>query len=201
VVVDASAYKNGDADGEQAGSKVQDALPRGGAKETAKGATEEDVVRAGEGWRVDEIDVLELRAQDHQHDANEKDRDAGVQGDPDEGPQTLDAVDDKRPDEVELLLDLKGPEVVDVKGAKDEGVGVPESQICDVRQVEVLPPRPNEMKRAGEEKQKKEDAVVEGKDAERAADVEGFEEVGLMERVQKDAGDEKAGEDKEEVDP
>jgi hypothetical protein len=57
------------------------------------------------------------------------------------------------------------------------------------------------MKWPGEEKQQKEDAIIEGKDTECAADVEGLEEVRLMERVQKDAGDEKAGEDKKEVDP
>lgn len=55
-----------------------------------------------------------------------------------------------------------------------------------------MPPRPDEMKWPGEEKQQNQDAVVEGKDTKRTADVEGLEEVRLMERVQKDAGDEKS---------
>jgi hypothetical protein len=52
----------------------------------------------------------------------------------------------------------------------------------------------------GEEKQQEEEAVVERKDAQGAAGVEGFEEVGLVESVEKDAGDEEAGENEEEVD-
>ena len=55
------------------------------------------------------------------------------------------------------------------------------------------------MKWPGEQKQQNEDAVVKGKDTKCTADVEGLEEVWLMERVQKDPGDEKSGEDKKEV--
>jgi hypothetical protein len=51
----------------------------------------------------------------------------------------------------------------------------------------------------GEEKQYKEDAIVEREDAQGAAGIEGFEEVGAVARVQKDAGDEKAGENEEEI--
>lgn len=56
------------------------------------------------------------------------------------------------------------------------------------------------MKRPSEKKQHDENAVVEGEDAKGAAGVEGFEEVREGACVEQDAGDEKAGENEEEVD-
>ena len=56
------------------------------------------------------------------------------------------------------------------------------------------------MKGVGEQKEQDEEAVVEGKYSECAAAVKVLEEVGLIECVKEDAGDEEAGEDKEEVD-
>lgn len=56
------------------------------------------------------------------------------------------------------------------------------------------------MKRAGKKKQHDENAVVEREDAEGAAGVEGLEEVREGACVEQNAGDEKAGENEEEVD-
>jgi hypothetical protein len=50
----------------------------------------------------------------------------------------------------------------------------------------------------GEGEEREEDAVVERKDAEGAAGVEGAEEVGLVEGFAEDAGDEEAGEGEED---
>jgi hypothetical protein len=57
------------------------------------------------------------------------------------------------------------------------------------------------MQRPGEEKEKDQETVVEGEDAEGAAGVEGFEEVWLVESVEEDPGDEEAGENEEKVHP
>jgi hypothetical protein len=56
------------------------------------------------------------------------------------------------------------------------------------------------VQRPGEEEKEDERTVVEGEDAESAAGVKGFEEVGDVEGVEQNAGDEEAGEDEEEID-
>jgi hypothetical protein len=144
---------------------------------------------------------MKVRKQGHQDDTNEEYSEASDQGDANDSLWTLRPEHEKRPDEVELLFDLKRPEVVDVEVGKDECVIVPDREIRGVGEVEVLPARPDEMKRPCQQKQDYQDAIVEREDAECAAEIEVFEKVRSMERVQKDAGDEKAGEDEEEVDP
>jgi len=56
------------------------------------------------------------------------------------------------------------------------------------------------VKRPSEKKQHDENAVVEGEDAKGAAGVEGLEEVREGTCVEQNAGDEKAGENEEEID-
>jgi hypothetical protein len=56
------------------------------------------------------------------------------------------------------------------------------------------------MQGPGEEKKQEEDSVIEGEDAERAAGVEGLEEVRDVKSVEQNASDEEAGEDEEEID-
>lgn len=90
--------------------------------------------------------------------------------------------------------------MVDGEGVDEERLGAPESHVGDVGEEVVLPAVPDKMQRPAEEKQQEEETVVEGKDAQGAASVKGFEEVGLVERVEQDAGDEEAGENEEEVD-
>src|ERR1700733_9372147 len=56
------------------------------------------------------------------------------------------------------------------------------------------------MHRSAEEQKKNEKAVVQREDAESAAGVEGLEEMGDVQGVEQDTGDQKAGEHKEEID-
>jgi hypothetical protein len=56
------------------------------------------------------------------------------------------------------------------------------------------------MQGPGEEKEHKQNAVVEGEYAKGSASVEDFEEVGAGACVQQDPGDQKTGEDEEEID-
>src|SRR3984885_3659624 len=56
------------------------------------------------------------------------------------------------------------------------------------------------MHRSAEEQKKNEKAVVKREDAESAAGVEGLEEMGDVQGVEQDTGDQKAGEHKEEID-
>ena len=90
--------------------------------------------------------------------------------------------------------------MVDGEGVDEERFGAPESHVRDVGEEVVLPSVPDKMQGPGEEKQQEEETVVEGKDAQGATGVEGFEEVRLVEGVEQDAGDEEAGENEEEVD-
>ena len=62
---------------------------------------------------------------DNQDDTDEQNDEANGDGYSKNRPTVPDPVDEKRPDEVELLLDLKGPEVVDIEMREDELLIVP----------------------------------------------------------------------------
>jgi hypothetical protein len=53
--------------------------------------------------------------------------------------EAFDAIDEERPDEVELLLYLKGPEVIDVDVVQDKRSKAPQNEVCGVGEKEVLP--------------------------------------------------------------
>jgi hypothetical protein len=145
---------------------------------------------------------LKVRAQSYQNNAKDENSEAGDQGQADKALGAPNAIDEKWPDEIELLFDLKRPKVVDVEVVKDERVPpVTEGEICGVGKEKVLPARPDKVKRPCKKKECDEHAIVKREDAERPANIEGFEEVRFTERIQKDARDEKAGENEEEINP
>lgn len=123
------------ADGENAGGEREDTLTGGCAEKGAEGAAEEEVVGAGEGGGVGEIEVVKPGAQSYEDDAECEDCCAGDEGEGDECLEALDSIDEKRPDEIELLLDLERPEVVDVERVQIERADGPEGEVGGVGQI------------------------------------------------------------------
>ena len=74
------------------------------------------------------------------------------------------------------------------------------AEVLEIEQKRRKGTGPVEAEGAREQQQRQEDAVVERKDAEGAASVEGAEVARTADGVLQDAGDEEAGEDEEEVD-
>jgi hypothetical protein len=126
-------------DGEDARGEFEDTLTSRGAQESAETAAVEEIVRTGEGGRVGKVDVAEARAQGDEDDADDEDDEAGKEGDADEGLGAPDAEDEEGPEEVELLFDLKGPEVVDVEVRQDKWLGAKNCEICSVGKEVILP--------------------------------------------------------------
>ena len=96
------------------GCEFDDTLPCRGAKQSAKAAAEEEVICAGKGGGVDEVLVAKVRMHGDESDTNAKDEHATDERYTQERLGTLEFVDEKRPDEIELLFHLKRPEVIDV---------------------------------------------------------------------------------------
>ena len=132
--------------------------------------------------------------------ADAEDAEGGDGGGEDEASEAAEAVDDERPNKIKLLLDLQAPEVADVDVREDELAHLAEGKVGGVGEVEPLPVVPLQVQWVGEGEEREEKAIVKREDAEGAARVEVAEEVGLVEGVVEDAGDEEAGEGEEEGD-
>ena len=92
-----------------------------------------------------------MRTQFDGDDSKDETGAASEQADLDECGDTTNAEDQDGPEEVELLFNLKRPEMLDVERVQIEGTGFPESQVGGVGEVQILPARPDEMKWAGEQ--------------------------------------------------
>ena len=90
--------------------------------------------------------------------------------------------------------------MVNVEVRQNKRRARPKHEVRGVGQKEILPAVPEKMEWLCKEEQKYEDAVIKRKDAKDAAGIEGFEEVGDVERVDQNAGDKKSGEREEEID-
>lgn len=86
-----------------------------------------------------------MTPKDNQDDTDQQNEEADGDGYSKNRLAASDPVDDKRPDEVELLLDLKRPEVVDIEMREDEILIVPENEVRGVGEVVILPAVPDEV--------------------------------------------------------
>ena len=137
---------------------------------------------------------------DEEEGTEDEDGEAAEKRDGDELAGVAEFVNDEGPEEIELLFHVERPEVGDVEGADVKGdAPAPESEVLGVGELIPLPAVPMEMEERGEGEKDEEDAVIEGKNADGAAGVEGAEEGGRVHGTEEDAGDEEAGEGEEKV--
>ena len=90
------------------------------------------------------VDEYVAEEKDDQDDAQSKDGSAGDEADANERPEFAHAIDDERPDEIELLFYLERPEVARVEEAEVEwDISCPKDEIGGVGEEVVLPAVPD----------------------------------------------------------
>lgn len=209
----------GEGDAGEPAEGREDGEALGAAEQKGEEAAEQKRVDAQGSEAVGELEVDEgAREQEDGELAQNGESDHYSEADGHETAAVFDEEDHGGPDEVELLFYAERPEVAEVEhgvkatGALEPGVAGPEKvgilgegvkeadEVAEVEGPEYPVSAPLPVEERGGEEEDEEDAVIEGEDAEGAADVEVSNAVPGVAGVVEDAGNEETGEDEEEVD-
>lgn|ERR1700722_8303044 len=124
---------------EDARGEFEDTLPGRGSQNRAQAAAVQEIVCTREGRRIGKVDICEVRTKGNEDNPDRENRKARSERDADEALGALDSEHEEGPDKVELLFDLKRPEVVNVEVAQVKRLVAPNCQICRVGEEVVLP--------------------------------------------------------------
>jgi hypothetical protein len=72
MVDEAGAYEDGSANGEDSGREFENLLAGRGTEESAEAAAQEEIIGTGGSCGVDDVDVLNVRAQVYEDDAEDE---------------------------------------------------------------------------------------------------------------------------------
>ena len=166
-----------------------------------EGSADEETVESGDEGGVEELPRIAVK---QEPDADEERGEGDSYGKEEEAFWSADEEDAEWPDEIELLFDVKRPEVDEADVAAEVevpiGTGAGFEEAVGIGEEAPLLASPVDVIEGSYREEKKKDCVVERKDAESAAGVEAAEVVRVGDGLDEDAGDEEAGKSEEDVD-